>query len=132
MMPDAARVRNALRLQRADRGQRGEDRVAVVGAAATVELAVLDQRRPRAAIGAPADHFRLLVEMAVQQHRALAAAGHLEEQHRRAPGQAHDLDGESRDRLRARPFLGEPDHALDVAVRSHAGSKCGDFAGMRM
>ena len=44
---DAARVRDALRLQRADRGQRGEHRVAVVGAAAAVELAVLEQRIPR-------------------------------------------------------------------------------------
>ena len=39
--PDAARVGDALRLQRGDRGERREHRVAVVGAAASVELAVL-------------------------------------------------------------------------------------------
>src|SRR2546421_9897526 len=45
---DAARVRHALRLQRLDRRERGEGRVAVVGGAAAVELVAAPHRRPRA------------------------------------------------------------------------------------
>ena len=60
-------------------------------------------------------------------------AGDFEEQHRRAARQPHDLAAQALDRLRARH------HALRVAITrsmwpfaSHCGSKCGDFAGMRM
>ena len=44
---DAAGVRDLLRVQRADRRERAEHRVAVVGAAAAVELAVADHGLPR-------------------------------------------------------------------------------------
>ena len=44
---DAMRVRDALFLQSANGCQRTEGRVAVVGAAAAVELAVLDDGFPR-------------------------------------------------------------------------------------
>ena len=47
---DAMRVRDALFLQRTDGRQRAERRVAIVGAAATVQLAVLDYRGPRVEI----------------------------------------------------------------------------------
>ena len=70
----AARVRRALLLQRLDRGERAEDRVAVVGAAAAVQPVALDHRLPRAQALVPAGHFRLLVEVAVQQHAVVAGA----------------------------------------------------------
>jgi hypothetical protein len=41
---DAARPRDALQVERLDRGDRGVDRIAVVGAAAAVEQAVLVTR----------------------------------------------------------------------------------------
>ena len=113
---DAARVRDALRLQRADGGQRCEQGVTVIGAAAPVELAVLQHRQPRAQTFAPARHFRLLVEVTVEQDRASARAGHVEVEHRRAAGQAHDLHGHAPHRLLACPGLGETNDLLDMAV----------------
>ena len=54
-----------------DGDEGGERGVAVVGAAAAVELVALDDGRPRPEALAPAGHLGLLVEVAVQQHGAL-------------------------------------------------------------
>ena len=70
----AARMRNLLRLQGHDRGQRAEDRIAVVGAAAPIQPVAFDDRLPRPEMLRPAGHFRLLVEMAVEQHAIVALA----------------------------------------------------------
>ncbi len=114
---DAARVRHAVRLQATDRGKRGKHRVAIVGAAAPVELAVLDQRLPGTEALAPSRHLGLLVEMPVKQHRPIARAGDIEEEQRRAARQAHDLQRESAHGLPTHPGFGEADCALDMAVR---------------
>src|SRR5262249_14327188 len=50
----AARVRRPLLLQRENRGERAEQRVAVVGGAATVQAVALDDRLPRTEVRGPA------------------------------------------------------------------------------
>ena len=72
--------------QRVDRGERCEDRVAVVGAAAAVQLVALDHRRPRAEALAPAGHLGLLVEVAVEHHGVARAC-------RRCPGMSMKITG---------------------------------------
>ena len=62
-------MRDILRLQRANGGERRENRIAVIRTAAAVELAVFDYRLPRAQALAPAAHLRLLIQMAIEQHR---------------------------------------------------------------
>jgi hypothetical protein len=114
---DAPRVRDPLRSQRPERGERREHRVTVVGTPTAVQLPVLDQRRPRPAVCTPADHLGLLVEVSVQQHGSSAGPGNLEQQDWRTSRQANEFHREARDRLRPNPFLGETDHALDVAMR---------------
>src|SRR5439155_6871136 len=64
----APRVRRALRLERLERRQRGEGGVPVVADPAPVELVAAAHGRPRAAPCRPADHFRLLVTVAVEEH----------------------------------------------------------------
>src|ERR1700693_4990284 len=61
----AARVRNALAAEREDRGDRGENRITIVGAAAAVEQAIDDDRSPGTEAVAPAHHLRLLVQVTV-------------------------------------------------------------------
>ena len=61
-----------------------EHGVAVVRAAAAVELAVANHRLPRAKPVGPAGEFRLLVHVAVEQHAVLAVARDIDEQERRA------------------------------------------------
>src|SRR5690606_18996955 len=56
----AARVRDALVGERAQRAQRAEHRVAVVRAAAAVELAVAEHRRPRGEAFGPTGELGLL------------------------------------------------------------------------
>ena len=109
-------MRDALRLQRADRGQRGERRIAIVGAAAAIELAVLVQRIPRSVALSPAGHLRLLVQVAVEQHRAVSGPGDVEIQQRGAARQADDFDRQSPHRLLLHPCMREPDDTLDVAM----------------
>ena len=89
----AARMRDVLVLQRCDGSERAEHGIAVVGAAAAVELVALDQRHPGAEALEPAGHLRLLVEMAVEQHRLLAGAArrHLDQDHRRPSLEPDDL-----------------------------------------
>src|SRR6267143_4283174 len=57
---DASRVRNRMRLQRADRAETREHRVAIVGAATTIKTFALEHRLPRTETLAPTGHLRLL------------------------------------------------------------------------
>ena len=117
----AARVRHALVLQRLDRGQRTEDRVAIIGAAAAEQLVALDHRGPRTQPFVPAGHFRLLVQVAIEQHgvgAGLGAGGRdLDEDQRRAAFQAHHFQLHARDRLRTRPGFHQLHRIVHVAVR---------------
>src|SRR2546428_603518 len=70
----AARVRHALLLERLDGGAGGKGGIAVIRGAAAVELVAPAHGRPRAEALAPADHLRLLVEVAVEKHGVIAAA----------------------------------------------------------
>ena len=104
------------------RGQRPEHRVAVIGAAAAIKLVAFDPRDPRPVPLGPADHLRLLVEMAVEQHRigiaAGAAGGHLDQHQRRAAGQPDDLERRAGQRgdPRSRPALEQLDGIVHIAV----------------
>ena len=110
-------MRDILLAQCHDRGKRGENRVTVVGPAAAVQLVTLDDRLPRAETRAPAGHLRLLVQVPIEQHRSRRTARNLDEQQRRAPGQADDLELHADDRLTAAPVGGQLHGLLDVAVR---------------
>ena len=116
----AARMRHALLLQCLDGGQRAEDRIAVVGAAATIQLVALDHRHPRAQVIVPAGHLRLLVQMAVQQHGVGAGFGScrrdFDEDQRRAAFKAHHFHLHARYRLRLRPALHQLDRLFHVPV----------------
>ena len=87
----AARMRNALFLQRSNRRQRTEHGITVVRAAAAVKLAVLDRRLPGIEILGPAAEFRLLVVVTVKEHHVVGITGDLGKQHWRAAFDAHDL-----------------------------------------
>ncbi|MDQ0588423.1 hypothetical protein QFZ47_002532 [Variovorax paradoxus] len=116
---DDARMRRALVLERLQRGDAGVHRIAVVGAAAAVEQAVLVLGGPGAEVVAPAGEFGLLVEVAIHQHglvHAGAAGGHFEEQHRRATFEAHDLELQAFDLLRLDPGRSIAQHGLQVPV----------------
>ena len=111
-------MRTLVVAQLAQRGDRGEDRIAVVGAAAAVELAVLDYRRPRAKARAPADHLRLLVQVAVEQHGvlALARAGHVDEKARRTAFEPHGLELHPGNGIALAPLRGVLGRLVNVAV----------------
>ena len=113
---DAPGVRHSLRLERLHGGEGGERRVPVVGGAPPVEPVAATDRRPGPQPLAPADHLGLLVEMPVEEHRALAGARNLHEEHRRPVRQPHDLDVEALDRTLARPARRELDGPVQVTV----------------
>ncbi len=113
---DAVRMRDALFLQRANSGERPECCVAVVGAAAAVQLAVLDDGLPRVEIVIPAAELGLLVVVAIEQDDFVRVAGNVDEQHRRASLDAHDLDRHVLDRLRLAPGLEHLHGRFHVAV----------------
>ena len=115
----AAPVRPLVLVQLPERRDGAEHRVAVVGAAAAVELAFLDHRRPRAEPLAPAGHLGLLVEVAVDQHRVLAGTGtgNIDEQAGRAPFEPHDLELHARDRVLLAPARGESRGFVYIAMR---------------
>ena len=81
---DATRMGNLLLAQRADRGNGREQRIAVVGTAAAVQLPVADHRRPRVETVRPAGELRLLVEVPVHQHAIVHVTRDVDQQHRRA------------------------------------------------
>ena len=126
---DAAGVGRALLLQEAQRRERGEGRIAVVGAAAAVELVAFAHRFPGRKSRSPSAHLRLLVEMAIEQHRVGAAAGDLHEDDRRALFQANDFQREARDGLLAAPALDERDRAVHVARLAPGGVVGRGFVG---
>src|SRR3569623_1784614 len=116
---DAARVRALVLADRVDRGERREDRVAVVGAAATVELVALEHGRPRAEAVAPAGHLGLLVEVAVQHDgvaRLAAGARDVHEDDGRALAEADDFHRRAFGQVLLRPAGEQLDRAIDVAV----------------
>ena len=63
--------------------QGSEDRVAVVGTATTVEPVVFHYRFPGAQMIRPTDHFRLLVQVPIEQHAAIGVPGQFHEDQRR-------------------------------------------------
>src|SRR5215472_7592631 len=71
----ATRMRHPLFFQRQQRAQRPEHRVSVIGPAAAVELVAFETRDPWAVALRPPHHLRLLVEMAIEQHRVIALPG---------------------------------------------------------
>ena len=129
---DDARVRNALPLELLNGGDAGVDRVAVVGAAAAVELAVLVLGRPGAEVVAPAAEFGLLVQMAVHQY-GVGGAGlgrvDLEEQHRRAAFEADHFEFQAFDLLRFDPRGGVAHHGVQQALLGPVGREHGRLGG---
>src|SRR5579863_830509 len=120
---DGAGVRHALLVQRRQSGQRAEHRIAVVGAAAAIEFVAINARQPGAVAVFPADHFGLLVEMTVEQHRIGALAGNLDQDDRGAAGQPHDFQrraGEGGD-LASRPGFEHRHRFVHIAVRGPIG-----------
>ena len=95
-----------LRLDRAHGGNGGEDGVAVVGAAAAVQLAVAQYRRPRTQPFFPSHHGRLFVEMAVHQHGRGGIAVDLHEEEGRAAVELAGLDAKTRNGLLLDPGAG--------------------------
>jgi hypothetical protein len=137
---DHAGARQALLVQRQQRSDGGVDRVAVVGAAAAVEQAVLVLGGPGAEVAAPAVEFGLLVEVAVHHHgvgAAGAGGGHLEIDHRRAAFEANDFQRQPGHLLAFHPRGGVAHHAVDVAVAGPVGiehralGRDGDVVGER-
>ena len=104
---DTARPRHTLIVQRDNGGERGEYRVAVIGAATAIQLAVLKQWCPRPKVGAPAGHLRLFVEVAVEQDGLVVAAfsggRNVKKQHGCAIALAYHFHGQPRDILRGNP-----------------------------
>ena len=113
---DAARVRRARALQRLDRGEGAERRVAVVLGPAAVEPVAAADGLPGPEPVAPADHLRLLVAVAVEQDGLRRRAGHVHEDHRRASREPECLDRQALDRPVPAPVLDQRDGALDVAI----------------
>src|SRR3546814_5851231 len=71
----AARLWQALIAQCEQGRERAEDRIAVIGTTATVQLVADEVRRPWTIAVSPAGHRRLLVEMAIQQHTVIVEIG---------------------------------------------------------
>ncbi|MNM95736.1 hypothetical protein D3C81_1081930 [compost metagenome] len=113
-------MRQALFLQRQHGSQRAEDRVAVIGAAAAVQLFVAQHRNPRAEVVVPAGHFRLLVQVAVEQHGVgtgfRAGSRDFQENQRRAAFKAHYIHYQAWDLLRLGPVLHQVYGLIHVAV----------------
>jgi hypothetical protein len=116
----AAGVRQTLFLQRENGGQRAEDCVAVVGTAAAVQLVTAQHRLPRTEVIVPAGHFRLLVQVTVEQHGVVAgfrAGGRdFQEDQRGAAFQADHFDQQAGDVLRLGPALHQVDGLIHVAI----------------
>ena len=105
-------------------GEAGEDRVAVVGAAAAVQALAAHDRRPRAEALVPAGHLGLLVEVAVEEDGVAVArptgresAGHVDEDDRRAITQPDDLQRRAIRKVGAGPAGEQVDGLVHVAVR---------------
>ncbi|MCY1439601.1 hypothetical protein D9M71_558440 [compost metagenome] len=116
----ATGVRQVLFLERQHRGERAEDGVAVIGAAAAVQLVAAQHRHPRAEVVVPAGHFRLLVQMAVEQHGVRAgfraASRDFQENQRSTAFQAHHINQQAGNLLRLGPVLHQAYGLIHVAV----------------
>src|SRR5579862_4767425 len=96
---DAACTGYVLLLQPADCGQRGKQRIAVIGAPTTIELLALQNRRPWTQMARPAAHLRLLVEMAVQQHAVVRLTGDIDVDEWCSAAEANHFDLHASNRL---------------------------------
>jgi hypothetical protein len=107
-------------LRRLDRQHGREGGVAVVSSASPVQAISLENRLPRAEVFAPPGHFRLLVEMSVEQHCVVRRRGtegwDLHEDDGCAAGQLVHLNGEPDDRPRSTPVTNQFDGTGHVAV----------------
>ena len=112
----AARMRQVLLLQGANRRQGAEYGITVVGAAAAVELAIPDHGFPRGQTVTPAIELGLLVQVAVEQDGVVVAAFDLAEKHRRAAGQPDDVHRHALDGLLTTPLGEELRRLVHVAV----------------
>jgi hypothetical protein len=121
----AAGVGQALLLQGEHGGQRAEDGVAVIGATAAVQLVAAQHRLPRAEVVVPTGHFRLLVQVAVEQHgvvaRLRAGGRDLQENQRGTAFQAHHFNLQAGDLLRLGPVLHQAHGLVHVAVGDPVG-----------
>src|SRR5690606_29075799 len=109
----------ALLVQGHDGGQGGIDGIAVIGSATAIELAVFIFWRPGPQVGAPAGELRLLVQMAIHQHRiaAVLARGRSLEVDDRGPAwQAYDLQLPARYLLRLDPLRGIAHHPIYIGI----------------
>ena len=122
---DAPGVRDALGLERLDGGQRREGGVAIVARAAPEQSIAAPHRRPRSAVGGPADHLRLLVAVAVEQHGLAARARDLHQDDRCPPLEAYHLDGHALDLAPPGPVGDEAHGPVDVAVLGPPGVEHG-------
>ena len=130
--PHHAGVGNVLRFERCNGRDAGVDRIAIVGAAAAIQLVAHDLGRPRPQVGTPAVKLGLLVHVAIQQNgfsAGGAGSGHLKHQHRCAPRQAHHLQGQTRDFLRFDPRGRVQQHLVQPTVRRPLRVKCRGLGG---
>ena len=119
-------------LQRQQRRERREHGIAVIGAAAAVQLVVLQHRLPGPGAFGPALHLRLLVEMAVQQDGARRLAGNLDEDQRRAALAAAPLPASRREAACSFSRAQAANSATTLSIWpcfSHSGSKAGLLVG---
>ncbi|MNV30558.1 hypothetical protein D3C71_1218310 [compost metagenome] len=123
----------ALFLQCQHGGQRAEHRITIVGAAATVQLVPAQHRYPRAQVCIPAGHFRLLVQVAVQQDGVLAGfsagGGDFQQDQRGAAFQAHHLDGQARQVLGAGPGFHQGHGLVHITIGDPIGVEHRRFVG---
>jgi len=117
-------------LQGLHRCDAGVDRIAIIGAAAPIQLAVFVNRGPRAKVIAPAVELGLLVQVAIHQHRLARTiagrtrGGDLKKHDRCAPRQLDDFERQSIYFLRFDPLRGPVQYGGDVAVGGPVGIEC--------
>ncbi len=116
-------MRDVLLAQRQQRAQGAEHRVAVIRTTAAIELVAFEPRNPRSKAVGPADHLRLLVEVAVEQHGVGAVARHIDQDDRRAARQPDNFEAGAgqRGQFRPRPALEHGYGLLHITVRRPVG-----------
>ena len=114
---------NLLFQQRTHGDERGEHGITVVGTTAPVQSVTLLHRLPRPQSRAPATHFRLFVEMAVQQHGMIGTAGDLHVQERRTSLQAYHFRRHAGNFLIHAPALDKGHGLLHVTMGLPVGIK---------
>ena len=106
-----------------------EHGIAIVGPAAPIKLAVLQDRRPRSGTIRPSRHLRLFVEVAIKQDLARPIARHVDKDKRGPPLKMHNFETGTRKRTksRARPVRKQRDGFFHMAMRSPFGVEGGRF-----